>query len=131
VENATYIAHQETANQLKLANDSNRPSPTITFAKNYSLKVKNNETVLFHFYIHLKPEEFINTINKICTISDNLGIPVDEMPEYMTQEEERLKGIKQDITDLQMAKTNQHSALILTYHLALISHCPNHLSSSI
>ena len=52
----------------------------------------------------MKPEEFINTINKVCIISDNLGIPVDEMPEYMTQEEERLKEIRQDITDLQMAK---------------------------
>ena len=46
-ENATYIAQQETANQLKLSNDSNRPLPTVTFAKNYSIKTKNkNETIL-------------------------------------------------------------------------------------
>jgi glyoxylase-like metal-dependent hydrolase (beta-lactamase superfamily II) len=47
-ENATYIAQQETANQLKLSNDSNDwPLPTVTFAKNYSIKTKNNnETIL-------------------------------------------------------------------------------------
>ncbi len=56
------------------------------------------------FKLDLKPEEFISIINKVCTISDNLGIPVDEMPEHVTQEEERLKEIRQHITDLQMAK---------------------------
>jgi hypothetical protein len=56
------------------------------------------------FKSDLKAEEFISIINKICIISDNLGIPVDDMPEYMSQEEERLKEIRQDITDLQMAK---------------------------
>jgi len=52
----------------------------------------------------LKPEQFIDILNKVCTISDNLGIPVHEMPEYTRQEEERLKEIKQDINDLQLAK---------------------------
>jgi hypothetical protein len=63
------------------------------------------ENMDVHCFQHdLKSEEFISIINKICIISDNLGIPVDDMPEYMTQEEERLKEIRQDITDLQMAK---------------------------
>jgi hypothetical protein len=52
----------------------------------------------------VKPEELINTINKISVLSDNLGIPIDEIPEYIRQEEERLKEIRQDITDLQIAK---------------------------
>jgi DNA-binding transcriptional MerR regulator len=56
------------------------------------------------FQRDLKSIEFVNTINKICNISDNLGIPVDEIPEYIRQEEERLKEIKQNITDLQMTK---------------------------
>jgi hypothetical protein len=63
------------------------------------------ENMDVHCFQHdLKSEEFVNTINKVCTISDNLGIPVDEMPEYIRQEEERLKEIRQEITDLQMAK---------------------------
>ena len=60
------------------------------------------ENIDIHCFKHgLKPEQFIDILNKVCTISDNLGIPVHEMPEYTRQEEERLKEIKQDINDLQ------------------------------
>jgi hypothetical protein len=59
---------------------------------------------VYCFYHDLKPEEFINTINKVSVLSDNLGIPIDEIPEYIRQQEERLKEIRQDITDLQRAK---------------------------
>ena len=52
----------------------------------------------------MKPEGFINTINKVSVLSDNLGIPIDEIAEYIRQEEERLKEIRQEITDLQMAQ---------------------------
>jgi DNA-binding transcriptional MerR regulator len=46
----------------------------------------------------LTPEEFVNTINKISVLSDNLGIPIDEISQYISQEEERLKEIRQEIT---------------------------------
>jgi wobble nucleotide-excising tRNase len=49
----------------------------------------------------LKPEEFVNTINKVSVLSDNLEISVDELPEYVNQEQERLKDIRQEIIDLQ------------------------------
>jgi hypothetical protein len=65
----------------------------------------------------LTPEEFVNTINKISVLSDNLGIPIDEIPEYIIQEEERLKGIRQEITNLQMAQMHllkDHSVTINT-----------------
>jgi DNA-binding transcriptional MerR regulator len=63
------------------------------------------ENVDVYCFCHdLKPEEFINTINKVSVLSDNLGIPIDEIPEYIRQEEERLKEIRQEITDLQRAK---------------------------
>ena len=52
----------------------------------------------------VKPEEYINTINKVSVLSDNLGIPIDEIPEYIRQQEERLKEIRQEITDLQMSQ---------------------------
>jgi hypothetical protein len=69
------------------------------------------------FRCGLKPEEFINTINKISVLSDNLGIPIDEIPEYIIQEEERLKEIRQEITNLQMAQMQllkDHSVTINT-----------------
>ena len=52
----------------------------------------------------MKPEEFINTINKVSVLSDNLGVPIDEIAEYIRQEEERLKEIRQEINDLQLAQ---------------------------
>jgi hypothetical protein len=36
-DNATYLAHTDTAAQLRRANDSKRPIPTITFTDNYEL----------------------------------------------------------------------------------------------
>jgi ASC-1-like (ASCH) protein len=65
----------------------------------------------------LKPEEFINTINKVSVLSDSLGIPIDEIPKYIRQEEERLKEIRQEITYLQMAQMQllkDHSVTINT-----------------
>lgn len=44
-DNATYIAHEDTANQLRLSNDTNRPLPNVTFTDSYDLKI-GNETVL-------------------------------------------------------------------------------------
>ena len=67
------------------------------------------ESVIENMDVHcfkrdLKPEEFINTINKVCIISDNLGISVDGMSEYITQEQEKLNKIRQEIINLQMTK---------------------------
>jgi chromosome segregation ATPase len=52
----------------------------------------------------VKPEEFVNTINKISLLSDNLGIPIDEISQYISQEQERLKEIRQEITYLESTK---------------------------
>jgi hypothetical protein len=52
----------------------------------------------------LKSEEFIDIINKICIISEQLGIPVGEMPEYMIQEQERLKEVREEIIYLERTK---------------------------
>jgi hypothetical protein len=52
----------------------------------------------------LKPEEFVNTISKVSVLSDSLAISVDGLSEYMIQEQEKLKEIRQEITDLQRAK---------------------------
>src|ERR687889_1015857 len=34
----------------------------------------------------LKAEEFVNTINKIVSLSQNLGMPVGQLPHYIIQE---------------------------------------------
>ncbi|HEY9398286.1 MAG TPA: MBL fold metallo-hydrolase [Nitrososphaeraceae archaeon] len=48
-DNASYIAHAETAAQLRLANDSNRPIPTITFTDSYELQ-SGNQSLLLEYY---------------------------------------------------------------------------------
>jgi len=45
-DNATYIAHEDTAAQLRLANDSNRPIPTVTFTDSYELQSGNQSLQL-------------------------------------------------------------------------------------
>jgi hypothetical protein len=80
------------------------------------------ENIDIHCFKHdLKPEQFIDILNKVCTISDNLGIPVHEMPEYTRQEEERLKEIKQDINDLRLAKIKVLQDQVLQDHNVTIN----------
>ena len=40
-QNITFIAHTETLNELAQVNDTNRPTPTITFTSEYTLTVSN------------------------------------------------------------------------------------------
>jgi hypothetical protein len=48
-DNATYIAHANTAAQLRLANDSHRPIPTVTFTDNYELD-SGNQSLLLNYH---------------------------------------------------------------------------------
>jgi len=92
--------------------DVNTFASSIRLQKKLEEKGLNEEQIeslieyvdVYCFCHDLKPEEFINTINKVSVLSDNLGIPIDEIAEYIRQEEERLKEIRQEITDLQMAQ---------------------------
>jgi transcriptional regulator with XRE-family HTH domain len=58
------------------------------------------ESLIENINIHcfkrgLTAEEFVNTINKVSASSENLGMPVDQLPNYITQQElelEKLRG---------------------------------------
>ena len=59
-EDATIIAHAETASQLKYRNDLNRPVPTATFEDEYTLEVGNQKLELrYHGPIHEPGNIFI------------------------------------------------------------------------
>ena len=59
-DNASYIAHADTAAQLRLANDSNRPIPTITFTDSYELQSGNQSLLLdYHGTNHDAGNAFI------------------------------------------------------------------------
>ena len=54
------------------------------------------ESLIENINIHcfkrgLTAEEFVNTINKVSASSENLGMPVDQLPNYITQQELELE----------------------------------------
>lgn len=48
--------------------------------------------------------EFINRIFKISNISNNLDVPIDGLPEYVSQKKEELYGIIGKVSDLELEK---------------------------
>jgi hypothetical protein len=50
----------------------------------------------------LKPEDFINSINNVCALSMGLKVPVDELAEYINQQEKKADEINEEIERLKM-----------------------------
>ena len=48
----------------------------------------------------LKAEEFVNTINKIVALSQNLGMPVEQLPHYIIQEKLEMEKVKRETEDV-------------------------------
>ncbi len=47
----------------------------------------------------LSAEEFVNIINKVVALSQILGIPVDQLPHYITQEKLELQKVREETED--------------------------------
>jgi glyoxylase-like metal-dependent hydrolase (beta-lactamase superfamily II) len=54
-DNVTIVAQEETAKLLKIANDSNRPIPTVTFKDNYNLTLGNQTLELDYKGVNHEP----------------------------------------------------------------------------
>jgi chromosome segregation ATPase len=52
----------------------------------------------------LTGEEYFNNVDKVCALSANLEMPLDELPSYITQQELELEKVEREIED---AKTKQ------------------------
>jgi hypothetical protein len=50
----------------------------------------------------LTGEKYFNNVDKACALSDNLGMPVDELPNYITQQELELEQVKGEIEDVKL-----------------------------
>jgi transcriptional regulator with XRE-family HTH domain len=58
------------------------------------------ETINIHcFKRGLSAEEFVNIINKVVALSQILGIPVDQLPHYITQEKLELQKVREETED--------------------------------
>ena len=53
-------------------------------------------------------EEFVNIVDKVCALSDNLGMPLDELPNYIIQQQLELQKVEKETEE---AKTKLHQVL--------------------
>ena len=67
------------------------------------------ESIIIYCFKHgLTAEEFLNIVNKVFALSENLGMPLDQLPNYIMQqqlESEKVRGETED------AKLKQHQVL--------------------
>jgi hypothetical protein len=52
----------------------------------------------------LKAEDFVNIIDKTVALSQNLGMPVEQLPNYVIQKELELEKLNEEIEDVKMKK---------------------------
>ncbi len=77
--------------------------------ENYGLNEEQIESFIEKIEVHcfrrsLKVDEFINLISKISNISNNLDVPIDNLPEYVSQKKEELHEIVGKVVDLKTEK---------------------------
>ncbi len=56
----------------------------------------------------LTGEKYFNNVDKVCALSDNLGMSVDELPNHIAQQELELEKVEREIED---AKVKQRQVL--------------------
>ena len=56
----------------------------------------------------LTGEEYFNNVDKVCALSDNLEMSLDEMPSYIVQQELELEQVEKETED---AKVKQRQVL--------------------
>jgi hypothetical protein len=52
----------------------------------------------------LTGEKYFNNVDKVCALSDNLGMSVDELPSYIVQQELELEQVEREIEDVKLKK---------------------------
>jgi chromosome segregation ATPase len=60
------------------------------------------------FKRRLTADEYFNNVDKVCALSDNLEMPVDQLPNYITQQELELQKVEKQTED---AKLKQRQVL--------------------
>jgi transcriptional regulator with XRE-family HTH domain len=64
--------------------------------------------IIYCFKRGLTAEKFLNIVNKVSALSKNLGMPVDQLPNYIMQQQLELEQVKGETED---AKLKQFQAL--------------------
>ena len=53
-------------------------------------------------------EKYFNIVDKVCALTDNVGMPLDELPNHIMQQELELEKVERETKD---AKLKQHQVL--------------------
>jgi hypothetical protein len=69
------------------------------------------ENINIHCFKHgLTGEEFLNIVNNVCALLDNLGMPLDQLPNHIMQEQLELEQVRGEMEDVKLKedKVLQH-----------------------
>jgi transcriptional regulator with XRE-family HTH domain len=64
--------------------------------------------IIYCFKRGLTAEKFLNIVNKVCALSDNLGMPLDQLPNHIMQQQLELEQVKGETEN---AKLKEHQVL--------------------
>jgi L-fucose isomerase-like protein len=73
----------------------------------------HTESIIEKINIHwfkrgLTAEDFFNNVDKVCALSENLGMPVDQLPNYIIRQQLELQKVEEETED---AKLKQRQVL--------------------
>ncbi len=63
------------------------------------------ENINIYCFKHgLTAEKFLNIVNNVCSLSENLGMPVDQLPNYIMQQQLEVEQVKGETEDAKLKK---------------------------
>jgi hypothetical protein len=61
------------------------------------------ENINIHCFKHgLTGEEFLNIVNKVCALLDKIGMPLDQLPNHIMQEQLELEQVRGEMEDVKL-----------------------------
>jgi hypothetical protein len=67
------------------------------------------ENIIIYCFKHgLTDEEFLNIVNKVFALSENLGMPLDQLPNYIMQQQLEVEQVREETKDV---KLKEHQVL--------------------
>ena len=70
---------------------------------------------IYCFKRGMKAEEFLNIIDKVVALSQKLGMPLDQLPNYLIQKEIEVEKMNGEIEDVKMKK----HLVLQNYHITM------------
>ena len=77
------------------------------------------DSIIEQIHVHcfrrgISPEQLVENIQKVSALSENLGISLDELPQMITAENEKLETLKREVKGIQVEKRKKLRASGIT-----------------